>query len=81
MREFYAPPEGETKQARCEAAIRKVMRSRRRMKERDLKRATHYEKYGVDLWDRSLTALCKAGEMRRDKDARPKTVILLKDKD
>jgi hypothetical protein len=81
MREFYAPPEGETKQARCEAAIRKVMRSRRRMKERDLKRATHYEKYGVDLWDRSLTALCKAGEMRREFEGRPKMVILLKDKD
>ena len=26
MREFYAPPEGETRQARCEAAIRKAMR-------------------------------------------------------
>lgn len=81
MREFYAPPEGETRQARCEAAIRKAMRARRRMKERDLKRATHYEKYGVDLWDRSLTALCKAGEIRRDKDARPRTVILLKNKE
>jgi hypothetical protein len=81
MREFYAPAEGETRQARCEAAIRKAMRARRRMKERDLKRATHYEKYGVDLWDRSLSALCKAGEMRRDKDARPKMVILLKNND
>jgi hypothetical protein len=81
MREFYAPPQGETRQARCEAAIRKAMRAKRRMRERDLKRVTHYEKYGVEMWDRALTALCKAGEMRRDKDARPKVVILLKSKD
>jgi DGQHR domain-containing protein len=29
MREFYSPPEGETRGARCEAGIRKVMRARR----------------------------------------------------
>ncbi len=81
MREFYAPAEGETRQARCEAAIRKAMRAKRRMTERACKKATHYERYGVDLWTRSLIALCKAEEMRWDKEARPKMIILLKNKD
>jgi hypothetical protein len=36
--EFYAPAEGETCQARCEAAIRKAMRAKRRMPHRMLKK-------------------------------------------
>jgi hypothetical protein len=81
MREYYSPAEGETRPARCEAAMRKVMRAKRHMTERLLMRAIHYEKYGVELARRSLENLCKAGELRHDKNARPKIVILLKDKD
>lgn len=81
MREWYAPPEGETRDARCEAKIRKVMRSKRRMLLRDLKRATNYDRVGVTAWDRCLRALVAAGELRtEDKDGR-KWVILLKTKD
>jgi hypothetical protein len=82
MREFYSPCEGETKQARCEAAIRKVMTSQRRMGQRELRRVTHGYKYGIGLWDNSLAALCKAGELRKEvSDTGKALVILLKEKD
>jgi hypothetical protein len=57
-------PEGETRAARAEAAIRKVMRSRRRCSVRDLKAATSSKRISVGDWDKALQALCKAGEMR-----------------
>jgi len=86
MREFYAPPEGETRQARCEASIRKVMRSRRRVGLRDLRRKTNYHRWGLGLWEKALQALVKAGEVRVGESATPqgkgpKTVILLRIKD
>jgi hypothetical protein len=81
MREFYAPPEGETRQARCEASIRRVVRSKRRISQRDLRRATNSHKWGAGLWEKSLAALVKTGEMRIQQDGRRITVILLKSMD
>jgi hypothetical protein len=79
MREWYAPPEGETRAARAEAAIRKVMRSRVRVTVRELKAATNSKKISVSDWDKALAALVKAGEMRIDiAKTGKKTVILLK---
>lgn len=81
MREFYAPPEGETRGARCEAAIRKVVTGRRRMTVRELKQRTNYKRFGIGLWDKSLQGLVKAGEVRiQESDVGRKTVILLKTK-
>lgn len=84
MREFYAPPEGETRQARCEAAIRKAMRSRRRVSVRELKRITSANRVGLGTWENSLKCLVQAREVRveADKDrAGRKWVILLKTND
>jgi len=82
MREYYAPAEGETLPARCEAAIRKVMRARRRMLVSELRRKTHGSRYGVGKWDTALNDLCKNSEMRLDVDAKGRRVaILLKQKD
>ena len=81
MREYYAPPEGETRGARCEASIRKVMRARRRMTLRDLRKATHYERFGIDTWDKALKALERAGEIRLQVSPRSIIAILLRNKD
>jgi hypothetical protein len=84
MREWYAPPEGETRAARAEAAIRKVMRSRHRCTVRELKQATASKRISVGDWDKALQALCRAGEMRVAEESTPKghmrkVVILLKE--
>ena len=82
MREFYAPPEGETRQARCEASIRKVVRGRRKISVRELRRKTNYTRWGLGLWDKALQALTKAGEMRLAEGEKGKVmVILLKSSD
>lgn len=82
MREWYAPPEGETRAARAEAAIRKVMRSRVRVTVRELKAATNSKKISVSDWDKALAALVKSGELRIDlAKTGKKTVILLKQED
>src|SRR5262252_10009091 len=78
MREYYAPPEGETKQARCEQAIRKVLKSVRQIPKRELLRKTHGDRFGVGLWENALTAMIKAGECRLEKRGRGTWVILLK---
>ncbi len=64
MREICAPPGGETRQARCEAVIRKVMRAWRKMTLRQLRARTNATRYGLGLWDKALTALALAGEVR-----------------
>lgn len=86
MREWYAPPEGETRAARAEAAIRKVMRSRHRATVRELKAATSSKRISVGDWDKALKALCSAGEMRvaEEQGKRGQTrkvVILLREMD
>jgi hypothetical protein len=86
MREWYAPPEGETRAARAEAAIRKVMRSRRRSTVRDLQAATSSKRISVDDWGKALKALERAGEIRVADEKTPKgrtrkVVILLRDED
>jgi hypothetical protein len=85
MREFYAPPEGETRNARCEATIRKVMRARRKLDMGDLKRKTNYNRFGIGPWEDSLKALARGGEVRIAEERTKmggvkKTVILLKQK-
>lgn len=86
MREYYAPAEGETRAARCEAAIRKIVSSKRRVKVRELKSLTHYKTYGLDTWEKALKALVRHGEVRVAEERQPsgqkaKMVILLKQKD
>jgi hypothetical protein len=82
MREYYAPPEGETRQARCEQTIRKVMRGRRRLTVRQLRQSTNYRRFGIGLWDKSLASLVRAGEMRiEETDTGKRIVILLKERD
>jgi hypothetical protein len=83
MREWYAPPEGETRGARTEAAIRKVMKARGRATLRELKQATNAARVQVGDWDKAFKALCSAGEIRLDinADTHKKTVILLKQVD
>jgi len=80
------PPEGETRAARAEAAIRKVMRSRRRSTVRDLQAATSSKRISVDDWGKALKALERAGEIRVADEKTPKgrtrkVVILLRDED
>lgn len=55
-------------EARCEAAIRKVVRARRRITIRELRRATNSYRYGLGRWDQALQALAKAGEVRLEPD-------------
>lgn len=81
MREFYAPPEGETRSARCEAAIRKVIRGKRRVSIRELRQRTNYKRFGIGLWDMSLAALVKAGEVRIEEAGRSRLAILQKQRD
>jgi hypothetical protein len=80
MREYYSPPEGETRGARCEAGIRKVMRARRNVTLRELRKLTNANRYGIGLWDKALQSLTKAGEVRVADGARKgsKVCILLK---
>jgi len=71
--------EGETRVARAEAAIMRVMRERRLETVRLLKQATNSNRYAVVDWDKALTALIKAGELRVDVSAQgKKTVTWLK---
>lgn len=76
MREFYAPAPGDTRQARCEANIRKVMNAVRRISVRDLKTKTNAYRSGIQAWEKSLDALVKNLEVRIE----GKLVILLKEK-
>jgi hypothetical protein len=62
--ERKAPEETRTARARVEAAIRHVMRSRRRCTVRELKAVTNSKLVSVEDWDKSFKALCDAGEMR-----------------
>lgn len=83
MREYYAPPEGETRQARCEAAIRKVLRARRRVTVNELRKLTNYRRVGIGTWDKSLKALEQGGELRVEDKANAsgravRRVVLLK---
>lgn len=72
-------PEGETRLARAEAAIMRVMRQRRLETVRILKQATNSKRIAVVDWDRALVALVKAGELRIDVSAQgKKTVTWLK---
>lgn len=75
-------PEGETRAARAEAAIRKVMRDRRRETVRRLKSATHSTKISVSDWDKALASLVKAGEMRveteRTEAGQTRKVVILR---
>lgn len=80
MREWYAPPEGETRDARCEAKIRKVMRAKKRPPLFDLKRATNYSRVGIAAWEPCLTALVRGGELRLVEENGRNVVILLKTK-
>jgi hypothetical protein len=77
MREFYAPTPGDTRQAKCEAAIRKVMQAKRRRTIRELQRATNANRVGISQWKKCLDALVTGGEVRLD----GKVCILLKQKD
>jgi hypothetical protein len=86
MREFYAPPQGETRAANAEDEIRKVMREKIRYPVRSLRRETGSNRYGIAIWDGALSSLCGAGELRVETIRRPsgqksRTVILLKNKD
>lgn len=82
MREWYAPPEGETRSARTEAAIRKIMKARGRITVRELKQATNARRVSAGDWDKALKALGTAGEIRLNvAENGRKTVILLKQED
>jgi hypothetical protein len=80
---FYAPPEGETRGARCEASIRKVMRARRKVKMRDLRKLSNAHRFGLSLWEKALKDLTQSGEVRIAEGDRKgsKICILLKLKD
>lgn len=81
MREYYAPAEGDTRQARCEATIRKVIKARRKITRRELQRVTNYQRAGIDTWDKALKALERGGELRLEADKANSAriwVILLK---
>jgi len=64
MREYYRPPEGESRQARCEQSIRKIMQARKRLSVKELRDRTNAFKAGLDLWDKALKAMERAGELR-----------------
>jgi hypothetical protein len=83
MREFYAPPEGETRNARCESGIRNVMRRHKRLTLRDLREKTNAKRYDLGTYDKSLAALARAGEIRLEdgKSRGSKVIILLKGND
>lgn len=79
MREWYMPSEGETKQARWEAKLRKAMRGSRRITLRELRRKTNANRAGAKLWNDALQSLVRLGEIRvEDKGQGVITVILLK---
>lgn len=80
MREHYAPAEGDTRQARCQASIRRAMKSRKKMSIRELQRATNANRVGLTDWKKALAALVEARELRIDEGC-PRTAILLKIRD
>ena len=84
MRIWHAPAQGDTRAARCEAAMRKVLREVRRITIRDLKRLTSYNRVGSVVWARCAQALADAKEIRLVADkTNPRKVwaILLKMQD
>lgn len=80
MRIWHAPRAGDTRVARCEAAIRAVMRECRKATLRELQQNTNANRVGIMQWRAALDALVKAGEIRIDPGP-PKRAILLKQKD
>jgi hypothetical protein len=79
MREFYAPAEGDTRGARCQASIRRTMHSQRRLSLRELQKRTNAHRVGLGDWDKALKVLSLAGEVRIETaENGAKTVILLK---
>lgn len=64
MRIWHAPIAGDTRAARCEAAIRRTIREAKRMSLRDLKTATNAHRVGIGQWDSALKAMVTAGEIR-----------------
>jgi hypothetical protein len=76
MRDYYAAGEGESRAARCEAAIRKALK-RGPCNVSELKRLTSYTRYGIGFWNRCLSELAKGHEIRLD----GKRVIPLKTED
>lgn len=80
MRDYYMAAEGESRQARCEAHIRKVAR-RGTIRLSALKYQTNYTRYGVGFWTKCLAELVKNDEVRIDKTAGNVRVIPLKAKD
>lgn len=81
MRIYYAPSEGDSQTARCEAAIRAAIGAAKRLSLRDLQRRTSYHRTGVQLWLTCLATLEKTGEIRiAEGKHNQKIVILLKNK-
>jgi len=81
MRIWHAPTQGDTRAARCEAAMRKILNEVRRITVRDLRRVTNYNRVGAVQWTRCLDALVQGKEARLQPDEegnRKIWVILLK---
>lgn len=64
-------PRPKTPGLRCEAAIRKVVHLRRKLSLRDLKRKTHQERWGSDVWNAALRRLVEMGEVRVTEQSTP----------
>jgi len=63
MRDFYLPPEGETRDAQLENAIMQVMKRKRSTTYRELQRGCHYNRFGVAAWDRAVAGLRRDGRI------------------
>lgn len=85
-RSVYLSLAAKTPVEKAEASIRRVMQSRHRCTVRELKQSTRSIAISAIDWDKALTALCSAMEMRvaeeRTKGGQTRRVVtLLKDAD
>ena len=68
IRKLTAEPQpaslDESRQARCEAVIRRVMQIKKRLSVRELKDRTNYQRVGIAMWEKSLESLVQGGEVR-----------------
>jgi hypothetical protein len=68
--EVSAPePKNDEHAGRCEDAILEVVEADKRITLRSLRKKTHGERFGPDLWDKCLQTLVNAGEIRLEPDA------------
>ena len=68
MRQLHDPIDTDNMIAKMEEHIRRQLKVKRCVKERDLKRAVHYNRYGIWVFSNARKNLINSGEIRKNKN-------------